>query len=66
MNDLTYRYVALTDTGLRRTNNQDSGFASNRLLVLADGMGGAAAGDASPRDEARATRRAPRPRDGPG
>ncbi|MEO6470942.1 MAG: BofC C-terminal domain-containing protein [Aeromicrobium sp.] len=45
MTELTYRYVALTDTGLRRTANQDSGFASKRLLVLADGMGGAAAGD---------------------
>ena len=42
---LTYRYVALTDTGLRRSNNQDSGYASSRLLLLADGMGGAAAGD---------------------
>lgn len=42
---LTYRYVALTDTGLRRSNNQDSGYASDRLLVIADGMGGAAAGD---------------------
>lgn len=45
MTELTFRYVALTDTGLRRTANQDSGFASNRLLVIADGMGGAAAGD---------------------
>lgn len=45
MTELTYRYVALTDTGLRRTANQDSGFASSRLLVIADGMGGAAAGD---------------------
>ena len=45
MTELTYRYVALTDTGLRRTANQDSGFASPRLLVIADGMGGAAAGD---------------------
>lgn len=45
MTGLTYRYVALTDTGLRRTANQDSGYASGRLLVLADGMGGAAAGD---------------------
>ena len=42
---LTYRYVALTDVGLRRSNNEDSGFASNRLLAIADGMGGAAAGD---------------------
>lgn len=45
MTELTYRYVALTDTGLRRAANQDSGFASPRLLVIADGMGGAAAGD---------------------
>lgn len=45
MTALTYRYVALTDTGLRRSNNQDSGYASPRLLAVADGMGGAAAGD---------------------
>lgn len=45
MPDLSYRYVALTDTGLRRSTNQDSGFASPHLLVIADGMGGAAAGD---------------------
>lgn len=45
MTALTYRYVALTDTGLRRSGNQDSGYASSRLLVIADGMGGAAAGD---------------------
>lgn len=45
MTALTYRYVALTDTGLRRSGNQDSGYASDRLLVIADGMGGAAAGD---------------------
>lgn len=45
MTALTYRYVALTDTGLRRSNNQDSGYASSRLLAVADGMGGAAAGD---------------------
>lgn len=45
MTALTYRYVALTDTGLRRSSNQDSGYASSRLLVIADGMGGAAAGD---------------------
>ena len=45
MTALTYRYVAHTDTGLRRSANQDSGYASPRLLVIADGMGGAAAGD---------------------
>src|SRR5688572_4221296 len=45
MTSLRLRYVALTDTGLRRTNNQDSGYASGRLIAVADGMGGAAAGD---------------------
>ncbi len=45
MTSLSLRYVALTDTGLRRTNNQDSGYASTRLIAVADGMGGAAAGD---------------------
>lgn len=42
---LTLRYVALTDVGLRRSTNQDSGYASSRLIAVADGMGGAAAGD---------------------
>ncbi|MCL3817167.1 PP2C family protein-serine/threonine phosphatase [Aeromicrobium wangtongii] len=45
MTALSYRYVALTDTGLRRADNEDSGYASDRLLVVADGMGGAAAGE---------------------
>lgn len=45
MTKLTYRYVALTDVGLRRSNNQDSAFASPHMFALADGMGGAAAGD---------------------
>jgi protein phosphatase len=38
---------ALTDIGLRRTNNEDSVFAdaSNGLFILADGMGGHAAGE---------------------
>jgi PPM family protein phosphatase len=45
MTSLNLRYVALTDTGLRRSTNQDSGYASSRLIAIADGMGGAAAGD---------------------
>lgn len=45
MTALSYRYVAMTDTGLRRADNEDSGYASERLLVIADGMGGAAAGE---------------------
>lgn len=39
------RFVAHSEIGLIRKNNQDSGYASPRLLVVADGMGGAAAGD---------------------
>ena len=39
------RYVAHSEIGLIRKNNQDSGYASPHLLVVADGMGGAAAGD---------------------
>ncbi|MDQ4007358.1 MAG: protein phosphatase 2C domain-containing protein [Actinomycetota bacterium] len=42
---LALRYSATSDVGRVRKNNQDSGFASEQLLVVADGMGGAAAGD---------------------
>ena len=38
-------YVAVSDVGRVRTVNQDSGYASQRILIVADGMGGAAAGD---------------------
>ncbi|MGO1590674.1 MAG: PP2C family protein-serine/threonine phosphatase [Ancrocorticia sp.] len=38
-------FAAISDVGLIRSSNQDSGYASPNLLVLADGMGGAAAGD---------------------
>ena len=38
-------FAARSDIGLVRTNNQDSGFAGPHLLVVADGMGGAAGGD---------------------
>ncbi len=43
------RYAARTDRGLLRANNQDSVFAGDRLLVIADGMGGHAAGDVASR-----------------
>jgi PPM family protein phosphatase len=39
------RYAALSDVGRVRKDNQDSGFASENLLVVADGVGGAARGD---------------------
>lgn len=40
------RYAARTDLGLgSKTRNEDSGYAGPDLLVLADGMGGHAAGD---------------------
>ena len=42
---LQLRVVTHSEIGLVRKNNQDSGFASPRLIVVADGMGGAAAGD---------------------
>lgn len=42
---LSLHYAARSDVGLTRENNQDSGYAGPHLLVLADGMGGAAAGD---------------------
>ncbi|GAA3565666.1 Stp1/IreP family PP2C-type Ser/Thr phosphatase [Microlunatus spumicola] len=42
---LALRVVSHSEIGLVRKNNQDSGFTSSHLLVVADGMGGAAAGD---------------------
>ena len=42
---LTLRVVSHSEIGLVRKNNQDSGYATPHLLVVADGMGGAAAGD---------------------
>jgi protein phosphatase len=42
---LQLSYATHSEIGLIRKNNQDSGYASPHLLVVADGMGGAAAGD---------------------
>ena len=42
---LVLRYAAKSDRGLVRQNNEDSVYAGPRLLALADGMGGHAAGE---------------------
>ena len=39
------RYAAMSDVGPVRKNNQDSGYAGPYLLIVADGIGGQAAGD---------------------
>lgn len=39
------RFAAHSEVGRVRKNNQDGGYASPNLLMVADGMGGAAAGD---------------------
>ena len=40
-----FNYAARSDTGMVRSDNQDSGYAGPHLLVVADGMGGHAGGD---------------------
>jgi protein phosphatase len=46
---LLLRYAARSDVGLLRDINQDSVYAGPRLLAVADGMGGHAAGDVASR-----------------
>lgn len=41
----TFNFSACSDRGLVRGNNEDSAYAGPRLLALADGMGGHAAGE---------------------
>src|ERR1700742_4642039 len=42
---LYLRYAVRSALGLVRTNNEDSVYAGPRLLAIADGMGGHAAGE---------------------
>ena len=42
---LSLRYAARSHVGLIRDGNEDSGYAGPRLLMVADGMGGQAAGE---------------------
>jgi protein phosphatase len=54
---LGLRYAALSDVGRVRKDNQDSGYASSHLLVVADGVGGAARGDVASSTAIAALRR---------
>jgi PPM family protein phosphatase len=54
---LGLRYAALSDVGRVRKDNQDSGYASEHLLVVADGVGGAARGDVASSTAVQALRR---------
>ena len=42
---LSLRFAAVSDVGRSRKKNDDSGFAGPNFLMVADGMGGAPAGD---------------------
>jgi len=44
---LTVRYAVRSDTGLIREGNEDAAYAGSRLLMVADGMGGHAGGEAA-------------------
>ncbi|MGN6129432.1 MAG: PP2C family protein-serine/threonine phosphatase, partial [Nocardioidaceae bacterium] len=62
---LSLRYAALSDVGRVRKDNQDSGFAGPHLLMVADGVGGAARGDVASSTAVQILRRldAPAPED---
>lgn len=58
---LRLRFAAVSDVGRHRKDNQDSGFASERLLVVADGVGGQAFGDVASATAVHLVRRLDRP-----
>lgn len=62
---LRLRYSAVSDVGRHRKDNQDSGFASGRLLVVADGVGGQAFGDVASATAVHLVRRLERTEDDP-
>jgi len=43
--ELTIRYAVRSDIGLVRADNEDAAYAGSRLLAIADGLGGHAAGE---------------------
>lgn len=45
MSAMVFRFAGRSEIGNIRTNNEDAGYASNDVLIVADGMGGHAAGE---------------------
>jgi serine/threonine protein phosphatase PrpC len=58
---LSLDFAALTDVGRVRRNNEDSAYAGPYLLLLADGMGGAAAGEVASATAVEVLRKLDRP-----
>ena len=58
---LSLDYAALSDVGRVRRNNEDSAYAGPHLLLLADGMGGAAAGEVASAAAVQVVRRLDKP-----
>jgi protein phosphatase len=54
-------FAALSDVGRVRRDNQDSGYAGPHLLIIADGVGGAARGDIASSAAVDAIRKLDRP-----
>jgi protein phosphatase len=61
---LRLRYSAVSDIGRSRRKNDDSGYAGPHFLMIADGMGGAAAGDLASAVAVQTMRRLDAPADG--